>query len=470
MNDKKFLREISNLVFFVREYGVLKLNYPKSKEDIFRNPNNRDDFFRQVHTGFYLAQDRVAILLKKNLTEQKLCKKEIADANRNKDKELAIALKNKLKTLCYRERILRKVIDSIAWQMFHYDLSTMRQLYCGNEPIDITDSNFASEITYIEHFKVDHPNGFALISDLSSFIQIGDIVSICDTDGLVIAELKEGETNNRVFDYIQKLGDQSLDKKTLFSKLQEEDTRLIEHLNRTFNQLVKSANTIKTVSTGYGTDSQTGVPIIINKNEIVLKNYGNQISKLFDACSKKGYAITVIEDCLLVGLYDVEKMPSKIFDYWATSVGVHMKTYDYRSSFYDPLSFPVFLHNLSTKNILDLISGKKELKIVLNIEKWLDSFRKDGCEIQYLSRKKSARIINENRIGNYLLLVDGQSIEIKKGSNSIKLGQGIFSRMYSGFTLPSSIKEMLMLSLNSTLDNKNALKYENTASALDLIN
>lgn len=72
---------------------------------------------------------------------------------------------------------MRKSMDSIAWQLFNYDITVMRRLYYGQELIDITDSNLDSELYYIDEYVKENPEGFVLISDLTSFIQVGDIVT-----------------------------------------------------------------------------------------------------------------------------------------------------------------------------------------------------------------------------------------------------------------------------------------------------
>ncbi len=66
------------------------------------------------------------------------------------------------------------------WILLHGNSLIMILLcadYTTDELIDITDSNLDSELYYIDEYVKENPEGFVLISDLTSFIQVGDIVT-----------------------------------------------------------------------------------------------------------------------------------------------------------------------------------------------------------------------------------------------------------------------------------------------------
>lgn len=198
MNDTKFLRELKTLIYFVREYGIQHIGFKITDDDFYDNNTEKiDAFYLQCHQGFYAAQDRVICILRKILSEQKRLKTTLAEARRQRHREDEIKIDQELQKAKFQERVLRKLMDAIAWQLFNYDLSTMRRLYCGEPPIDITNSNINSELSYISDYKKKYPSGFVLISDLTSFIQIGDVVTVNQYDGTCISELKEGSVGEQ---------------------------------------------------------------------------------------------------------------------------------------------------------------------------------------------------------------------------------------------------------------------------------
>ena len=446
MNGFKFSRELKELLYYIREYGIQHVNYKiDSYDQLPQGEEQQNEFFSQVHKGFYMAQSRVIYLLKKTITEKKRLKQSLKQARRQNEQERASVFLEAVKKAEYQEHVLRKVMDSIAWQIFHSDLTIMRRLYCGNELIDITDSNIESEITFTEAYQQDHPEGFALINDLTSFVQIGDIVSFCKTEGVQIRELKEGAVNERIFEIINN-SFQVKCPNYLQSCLSNESEKFREQFGRVVNQAARKIQVEKTIQTGYGTDVLTGQKVIVNDGDLVLHTFEEEVYKLSTDCEKKGYSIIVIEGCLLAGMYDISKYSSQVFDLWTQSLGISMPIYDIRQSFFDPLSFPLFLHGLAPNTIVDLVSGNKVLKLTLDIEKWLETFKRDGYEVRWLSKKETARLNGKMKGNQNIFSLEGCGVEIKREGFSLELGQGVFSRMFTSFVLPSSIKKLLSLS------------------------
>ena len=182
-----------------------------------------------------------------------------------------------------------------------------------------------------------------------------------------------------------------------------------------------------------------------DKNEIELETFQEIINKLLQECDKKGYAISVIDDCLLLGVYEIDKFPSIAFDIWVNTLEIKMPIVDYRRSIYDPLGFPVFLQPFQDKYILELIQGKKIIKMTIDIEKWLKSFEEDGIKWRWLTEKETARINSKfkGKSGIFSLNKRGLELESKEGKKQ-HIGEGIFSRIFTGFNTPSSMKKILI--------------------------
>ena len=101
-------------------------------------------------------------MLRKILKEQKLLNVDLKQARREKNKDKIHEIDDLIKKAKYQEMVVRKSMDSIAWQLFNYDITVMRRLYYGQELIDITDSNLDSELYYIDEYVKENPEGFVL--------------------------------------------------------------------------------------------------------------------------------------------------------------------------------------------------------------------------------------------------------------------------------------------------------------------
>lgn len=444
MKDKKFERELKVLINFVRAYGIEHMSQNYDIKTYLNNGDIRKEFTENVHKGFYLAQRRCIFLLRKILYEKKQYKLDLKEGRRNRDKEKCSKLENLIRHITYQELVLRKVMDSVAWQIFDKDLSILRRLYHGQELIDITDSNLDSELQYIEKKLEEDSECFVLISDLTSFIQVGDVVTYSPQNGIAIGELKEGETNVRIFNLIQ----ESIENPcpyVLHPKLSSEDKKFRQQFERDIKQIARANEACKIINGEEGKDLYTGVNVKRIADEIVLETYESIIVELLKECNKKNYAISVVEGILLIGVYQNEKFSSKVFDIWAEALNICMPIIDLRSSFFEPLGFPLFLLPFPDKDIIDIVMGRKMIKMTIDINKWLESFAQEGYSYRWMTKKETARINSNIKGKKQLFELDGCGVElvdVEGGKHYI--GKGIFSRMFLSLNTPSSLRKYLV--------------------------
>lgn len=446
MKDIVFNRELKILINGVRSYGIQHC-CDKNVDTLMADSDKRSDFIIQVHKGFWGAQKRAIFLLQKILKEQKQLKADLKQARRDKDKDKATVIGNLMQKVKYQEMVVRKSMDSIAWQLFSYDLTVMRRLYNGQELIDITDSNLDSELHYINEYIKENSDGFVLISDLTSFVQVGDIVAFAPQKGLQIGELKEGKINFEIFHIINNAIKTDCPR-YLRSELGKMDKKMKEQFHRDVKQIDRSIKTWQTLNEGKGIDFLTGLPVTIDKDEIQLGTFEDTVSELLEKCTKKGYAISVIEECLLIGVYETDKFPSVAFEVWAKGLGIKMPIVDFRQSMFDPLGYPVFLQQFKDYYILDIIQGKKVVKMTMDINAWMNTFENDGIKWRWLSKKETARINSKFKGKNGIFSLEGKGIEIKNENGVTQyIGEGVFSRVFTGLNNPSSIKKLLITSM-----------------------
>ena len=443
MKDIVFYRELKILINGVRSYGIEHCSY-KNMASLMADSDTRKDFTVQVHKGFFIAQKNAIFLLRKILKEQKLLNVDLKQARREKNKDKIHEIDDLIKKAKYQEMVVRKSMDSIAWQLFNYDITVMRRLYYGQELIDITDSNLDSELYYIDEYVKENPEGFVLISDLTSFIQVGDIVTFTPQKGLQIGELKAGKTNYEMFQIIENIVKENCPN-YLISELNKLDKKKKEQLSRDIRQIDRSIKTCKTINEGKGIDLFTGLSVTIDKDEIPLGTFDHTVNELLEKCTKKGHAISVIEGCLLIGVYETEKFPSIAFEAWAKGLGINMPIVDFRQTMFDPLGYPIFLQPFKEDYILDIIQGKKVVKMTIDINAWMRTFENDRIKWRWLSEKETARINSKFKGKSGIFSLEKKGIEIEN-ENGVKqyIGEGVFSRIFTGFNTPSSIKKLLI--------------------------
>lgn len=443
MKDIVFYRELKVLINGVRSYGIQHCSC-KNVDSLMGDLDERKNFTIKVHKGFFIAQKNAIFLLKKILKEQKRLKVDLKQARRERDKDKINVIGDLMKKVKYQEMVVRKSMDSIAWQLFSYDITVMRRLYCGQELIDITDSNLDSELYYIDEYVKQNPEGFVLISDLTSFIQVGDVVSFTPQKGLQIGELKEGKTNYEMFQMIDNVAKANCPY-YLKSELDKLDKKKKEQFQRDIKQIDRSIKALTTINEGKGIDFLTGLPVTIDKDEIQLGTFEDTVNELLEKCTQKGYAISVIEGCLLIGVYETDKFPSVAFEAWAKGLGIKMPIVDLRQSMFDPLGYPIFLQPFKDDYILDIIQGKKIVKMTIDINAWMSTFENDRIKWRWLSEKETARINSKLKGKSGIFRLEKKGIEIENENGVTQyIGEGIFSRIFTQFSTPSSIKKLLI--------------------------
>lgn len=444
MKEKKFERELKTLINYVRSYGIEHMSHPVDIRTYMNNKEAQKEFTENVHKGFYLAQRNCIFLLKKILQEKKRYKSDLKVARKDREKERSVQLDKSIKYITYQELVLRKVMDSIAWQIFGLDLTTLRRLYQGQELIDITDSNIDSELKYIDRKVKEDSEIFVLINDMTSFIQIGDVVTYSPKEGRAIIELKEGETNLRILDLIQESVENPCPY-LLSQRLAGKNEKFREQFKRDVKQISKAVETMKFFREGECKDLYTGANVMYIDEEIRLETYKDVLIKTLEECNKKNHAKAVVEDCLLIGIYESDKFPSEAFDIWAETLSIRMPIYEMRYSIFEPLGFPIFLLPFPDKDIIDIIMGRKIVKMTIDIDKWLESFKQDNYAYRWMTEKETARYNSKFQGKKQLFMINGKGVElIDKEGNTQQIGNGIFSRMFTCLNTPSSLRRYLV--------------------------
>lgn len=456
MKNIVFERELKTLINGVRSYGIEHC-LEREKAALFQDSEEQKNFVIQVHKGFFMVQNNAIFMLKKILKEQKALKSDLKQARREHNKKRAQEIDASLRTVKYQEMVVRKSVDSIAWQLFGYDITIMRRVYYGQELIDITDSNLESEQFYIERYIEENPEAFVLISDLTSFIQVGDVVTFTPREGLKIGELKEGKVNAEVFQMINDIMQNDCPN-YLKCRMGELDTKTKEQFYRDIKQMDRSFKTMSTINEGKGTDLFTRLPVVIDKNEIRVGTFTDVVKELLGECTKKGHAISVIDGCLLIGVYETKRFPSGAFDVWARSLDIKMPVVDLRHGMFDPLGYPIFLHPFKNDDILAIIQGRKVVKMTIDINAWLNTFANDGIKWRWLSEKETARINTKmkGKTGIFSLEKRGIELENEKGIKQY-IGEGIFSRIFTGLNRPHSMKDFLVTTMDRAVEKSDTL-------------
>lgn len=344
-----------------------------------------------------------------------------------------------------KELIIRGIADAIAWQLLGNQLAYARRFFKSIAQPDLYNSNFKSVVLAAEESLKNKPNTVSLISDLTSFIQVGDLLECDPKKGLTIVEVKEGAMNAKIGDlmhfYMQSQCDQALH---YFA--QQEGEQAIKQLQRMSRQVNRMSYVSSVINTGNGVDPDTNEQVKIPEPFFPIETWDDQLTNTLKQAHDKGWAIEVIDNCLFLGVYASDHMRIGghiIFNHWFDNEGGTPECP--RSRLIDcmrtPLALPIFSRDIPDDYKFDVLFGRKHVCMGICVETLLEECKKIGYSVRFATNKEQGLL---DKTGKRPYKHKGKSVFIGDGVKEVVLMDGIFLRiMFHGQTPMSVIKTMI---------------------------
>jgi hypothetical protein len=379
----------------------------------------RTKFFSAAHEGMRAAQDYIVQRVE---SDQKLTVSE--------------------------ELIFRSITDSIAWQFLGGQLCHARRLFRGHNQPDLHQSNFGSVVKAANSILEKSPYAMPLLSDLTSFVQVGDILSLDPDRGLSIIEVKEGEVNLRISQFLE-FYSKSQCQRALHHFLSREGPHTAKQMQRMMRQSGRMAHVTEVMSSGTSTDPDSGQKVHIPEEFIPISDWNEELNALLTESDERGWALDVIEGCLFVGCYTDTPMfagSHLVFNQWFDGSGGDAQSPRARmmDSIRAPLALPVFSRPITPEHMFDFLFGRKHLCMALHMDELIAKCKEAGLTVRQGTNKETSRLEQQ---GAKPYRHKGKSVFIGNGSNELALMDGIFIRIFFHGQKPvSTIKAILSAS------------------------
>jgi hypothetical protein len=436
-------------------------------------------FTKKCHEGFGNAQQLIIEEMLKIQTSIREHKVHLKAARSAKDMEQIHGFETTISYLQHRECILRKIADALAWQLFGLQRWNLKRLFLGKQMPQLDSSNIRSVLEAIKQINQD-PLSFGLISDITSFVQVGDILAIdrsLDNPLVRIIELKEGKMNEKVMDFLQEF-DKIKCLRIPYFFAQEHGKDALKQAKRITSQQIRGAQVQQFINTGKGKDIISGEEILMPEEIFEEKHYDEELIELIGKCKTEGRAIGLIDECLYVGVYDPTFYPAYLSDFinylllesknkngnrksFESSEEAHMietfeflekvsPIYDLRLNLTTPSSRPMFLRFLPSESILNIIFGKMTILLCLDYNKWFARATKYRINGRWATEEEMKSQKNDRE----LLKIHDQIPVLEKNGTILFLGDGTLMQIIDG-TTPDSILEVTSQGIdNITISKK----------------
>lgn len=441
---KEFEKKVIEMADFVCEYGIANtidssITDPEKFQEAIKT--NHDKFMANCHTGFKKGQ-KLAIQLIEVIQEAVVkLKKELKQAHQSKNKNRISQIKSDLELYRYKENIIRHTMDYIAWQMIHGQLYISRRLYQGIKGDKVLKhSNIKSVVAVSDEINKNEMD-FALITDITSYIQIGDLLCVIDKKA-ILGEVKEGKRNIEILEVLGevKAGHTAIEEVQSKHNLTEKD---MEQLQRQMRQETAMKNVTEIINTDKGIDRSTGQPI-----KIVTPREGTPrfIKELYDLRkqldTRNLWAYTVIEECLHIGIY---KGHFKFVGTALLKAIAEQKTKNYFIvdflKIIESLNKPIFALPVEKEFIFDILFGRIKILFMVDLDEFITLADKVGLVAEWGTERETnkAKAIAKHK---ELFVFNGRGIKIyKKDEGKIStegwIALGTFHKIFFEHIYPS---------------------------------
>lgn len=406
-------------------------------------PNNwdkeiRNKFLIACHDGFKAAQKLLIIEIKKYQSLLRTENELLKESRRLRDKEKQNENERNVKIIEQRLLTFSHIADGIAWQIIGGQIHIARRFHIRQDANKFLDSSNLEHTIEIADSINKNPNDFALISDLTGFIQIGDL--LIKKDGKVgIMELKEGKVNDSIRDFFEAMEHKGeiFNEDTLVKQFDDITVKQIKRMQRQKERAIRATDVI---NNDKGIDPVSGENIIINSSTVVTEYYFPELMQLQEDLQNKNWAYTVIDKCLHIGMYKDKGIMMAEFTIKAI---LQQQTENYILidwlSIKENLSQPVFAKPFSPDFIIDVLTGKIKIIIGLNVDILIELFNYLGLKTRWLTPKETARKQQKATIkGMVIVKKRGIAITYPDGQEAILYG-GILSKILYDSIRPSNI-------------------------------
>jgi len=433
---KEFEETIKQLFEYIHEYAFNNLEL--TPENLIQNwtVERRNKFTEYVHIGFIKGQELVLdniIKYESNLSE---LNSNLKLSRREKNKDLEKTIQETISLINYKISILRIFMDFIAWQFLGQQYYKVRRFYDMSKKYNsrptLSTSNIESVKSAIDYYHSLSPLNFALISDLTSFIDIGDIL-LMDNYQVVPIEVKEGQKNQEIFDFLFKQKMPS-DPKVI-------DEKFLKQSKRILNQAKRGNLLFNVLKNEKGTDPFTELKTEVNSEAFELKTYTLEFEKMIGSLKDENYSYNIIEDVVSIGIYQknfimagetlIPFLNKEMF-------GKEYPVFNFRHKIQIPVTEPIFYLGLSKETIFDILFGRINIVMSINIDKFIELCNLNDLDTGYLSKKETMKRKQNGAISMFEF--EKQNIQINGA-----LIDGLIYRMIFDFVKPSSIVKYLKI-------------------------
>lgn len=346
----------------------------------------------------------------------------------------------------YLYRTYQRLLDCIIWHHFGPDMADAKRIFEHEPKIqNLAFHNIQDHYDAASKINSD-PNKFALITDLTSGIRLGDLF-ICEVGKpSSFIEVKSGSTNRQILKAIE-----SRNIAEMQALAQSEKTK--KQVDRILKQAAHAHQLVSILKTGKGTDKDLSAkPLEVFEASKPLTDFSDELDDMFQKLVDEiDLSTVVVEECLLLvatrvknqNIFSIGPRIAKeidVFDGASRPRGIKLDFVMALTA--SSVMRPLYIQPIKSEFINHLLARDLQLTIYLSLDKFQKKFATEICQVSWLEgrafRKQWAASGH-----HYAIRSRDRALKFSvDGSEEMLLSNGLFQRVISQMCRPSYLHYM----------------------------
>jgi hypothetical protein len=438
--------------------------------------STRRRFFRGCHYGWNLAQGRIAELVIEYQEKIVALKGDLKGARRDRNQETIAETQNLIACLTNRQLVLRRLADTIFYHLIRHENWVARHICTEHRIRDIDTTTLRKTVEQASELNREDRRIFHLVSDLTTVVQIGDLVRNDMTStppGWSLIELKDGRMNTILLEELGKIGGK-LDDEAAEQIREKHGDKAVSQAKRIIRQQERQKNLMQLYETDTGIDPMYQLPVTLRSEVVQVDAYATELPGMCERAEKKGLSVTVSNDCLRIMMLARDEY-LRVGQRGVAHIFYHLRRDNRECTlvkgdeeqreqelaellaippFFDLVEMnlhamwppPLFLWPVLPDRTLDLVFGRLRLFVQFDYELFFEMGRKEGIEMRWASDKEvqlpqlSYRIPGSpNSLGVFVELIGDQETHVR----SLVMFNGFFGRLFHEMMTPKQLLHLV---------------------------
>ena len=345
------------------------------------------------------------------------------------------------------------IADAMAWQLIGQQLCHARRFYKGHPPVNLKESNFESVVHCAEEMARQEPGSISIISDLTSFVQVGDLLKMDASGCITVAEVKEGKKNHEILEFMNFFIETPCSH-ALNHFVQQHGESGVKQLGRMFRQAERMGHVTEVMRKGNSIDPDTKQVVHIPEKSVFIGDWDDELNDILQDCDVKGWGWHIVDDCLFIGAYSKNThngnghlLFNMLFDEFEG--GLESPRLRLNDCMLSPLALTVFNLNILEEHKFDILFGRKNVCLGLNIVNFLNGLKEAGITVRPATNREASPMEQQ---GAKLYRFQGKAIFIGTGTHEVCLSDGIFMRIFFHGQRPIATVKAILSNLSTEPD------------------